>query len=79
MVCVHNRQEVRCAILCGGIGRSKSLRAVSISSTFSSALETALTQSLIKEERKVKLQNILFLFRYSRMSLARSQLPSEIK
>jgi len=79
MVCVHNRQEVSRAILCGGLGRSQSLRAFSRSSTLSSALETALTQSLIKEEMKVKLQNFWDLVTSSMMSVARSQLLPEIK
>ncbi len=79
MVCAHNRQAVSCTIHCGGLGCSQSHRPVSISSTFSSTLATALTQSLIKEERKVKLQNFLFLFIYSRMTVANRQFPSEIK
>jgi hypothetical protein len=79
MVCVHNRQEVSRALLCGGLGRSQSFRAASRASTFSSALETALIESLIKEELKVKLQNFLYLVKSSRMAVARSQLPSVIK
>jgi hypothetical protein len=49
MVCVHNRQEVSRAILWCGLGRSQFFRVVSRSSTFSSAFETTLNQSLIKE------------------------------
>jgi hypothetical protein len=80
MVCAsHNRQEVNRTILCKGLERSHSHHAVSRPSTFSSAPEKALTQSLIKEEGKVKLQNLVYPVIASRMSVARSQLPSEIK
>jgi hypothetical protein len=71
MVCVHIRQGVSCALLGGGLARSQPVRAASSSSTFYSALETTLLQSLIKEALKVKLQNFLYRVTSNRMPVAK--------